>query len=885
MHTAWRTGEFDDVRGDRIRIVLDHTITTDHVNLVQVLDAPNDRFITRALVRFDGGAARPVDLGPASRTAAGQTISFPTRRFRSFEIQVQDTNAGATQIFGGLSAVGFAEIRLRDDAPDAKPVVVHEVLRMPSDLLRAAGAASGGRPLVLLMNRDRVLPAPARQDPEASLVRRVALPTARDFAVAGQLRLSRLRSDPQIDRTLGYTGPVVATSSARLVGAPAARASSALDHDVSTAWETPFRSAVGSWIDLRPGALRTMDHLDLELVADGRHSVPTAITVSNDTGQVRHVELQVPKDSSTPGATVSATARFPSLTGSRFRVTIDRVRPVLTREYDCGCDVETPAAIAELGVPRLPVVAPPATLPTTCRADVLRVDGTRVPVRLSGTTADAVALQPIAISACGGERDPVTVRLDAGRHDVRSGSGASTGLDVDRLVWSSRPGGAIDRRLTTAGQVQVRSGGPSPAVRVLRSGRASLSVQVAAAPRPSWLVLGQSQNAGWRATIDGHDAGGSRLVDGYANGWVVPPHAHAITIDLEWVPQRTVQRALAVSIVSVMLCLGIVLVSTRRRALPAAAAVGAGDAWPVLGRGDATAGPVGLDRVDGHGAGGGGLRRARRAAGDRDRPRRGSGGRAPVAEVAPVVRAARARVRPPRGPLRGGPAGAAPPARRSSSGRRSSDGPGRWGGWRWSCSRPTSRSRSSRAVAQPDGAAADPTPSPPRAFPSRGMRSSRPRVPTTTVTAKSASAYHARLGWCAARAAMSSAAAAMPTRGRDRGTSAATTATSAATTAVVGRLTNAVPRNVAPTTATVVSGRSATPGRRHDHGTGATASTARSASRRVRRRRRPTIRITTHSTSATAETESAIQIVRWGVHERCTVTGPAWPGRTSHAFA
>ena len=58
VHTAWRTGEFDDVRGDRIRIVLDHAITTDHVNLVQVLDTPNDRFITRALVRFDGGATR-----------------------------------------------------------------------------------------------------------------------------------------------------------------------------------------------------------------------------------------------------------------------------------------------------------------------------------------------------------------------------------------------------------------------------------------------------------------------------------------------------------------------------------------------------------------------------------------------------------------------------------------------------------------------------------------------------------------------------------------------------------------------------------------------------------------------------------------------------------
>ncbi|HEX2551960.1 MAG TPA: alpha-(1-_3)-arabinofuranosyltransferase family protein, partial [Nocardioidaceae bacterium] len=218
-HTAWRTGQFDDVRGDRIRIVLDHPITTDHVNLVQVLDPPNDRFITRALVRFDGGNEQSVDLGPESRTAVGQTVTFPKRRFRSFEVEVRDTNVGEQQVFGGLSPVGFGEIRLRDDAPGARPVVVREIERMPTDLLRAAGTASERHPLVILMNRDRVLPVPARTDPEAALVRRVTLPTARDFGVAGQLRISRARTDAQIDRTLGYTGPVVANSSARMVDA------------------------------------------------------------------------------------------------------------------------------------------------------------------------------------------------------------------------------------------------------------------------------------------------------------------------------------------------------------------------------------------------------------------------------------------------------------------------------------------------------------------------------------------------------------------------------------------------------------------------------------------------------------------------------------------
>jgi hypothetical protein len=290
------------------------------------------------------------------------------------------------------------------------------------------------------------------------------------------------------------------------------------------------------------------------------------------------------------------TARFPALTGSRLRVTITAVRPVLTLEYDCGCDVETPAAIAELGIPDLPAVAPPATLPSRCRTDVLRVDGAPVPLRLSGSTADAVALEPIAIASCTGQGRPpdrLTVALSAGRHDIASGPGSETGLDVDRLVWASRAGGTPNPRLTRSGSVAVGSGGASPAVRVLRSGRANLSVEVAPSRRPSWLVLGQSQNAGWRATIDGRDAGGSTLLDGYANGWLLPAHARALTVELEWVPQRTVQRALALSIVSVMLCLGIVLVSRRRRRMGTVAPVAAQDLWPTLGRADADAAPVG----------------------------------------------------------------------------------------------------------------------------------------------------------------------------------------------------------------------------------------------------------------------------------------------------
>ena len=571
--TAWRVGEFDDVRGKRIRIVLDHPITTDHVNLVQVLRPPNDRFVTGAIMRFDGKFATPIRLGATSRTVAGETVRFPRRAFRSFEIEVRDTNVGQQPVYGGMSPVGFAEIRLRGDAPNAPPVVVHEVIRMPRDLLRVAGVASSARPLVLLMQRDRVLPVPARRDPEVSLARQFTVPSARTFTVAGDVRLARDRDDAQIDRTLGYSGPVVAQSSGRLVDAPAVRASAALDHDPATAWVTPFKQVVGSWIRVGFGTARTIDHLDLAFVADGRHSVPTALTIRSGTGEARTVALEVPSDQPTANATVATTARFAPLRTDQLEVRIAKVRPVLTKEYDCGCDVQTPAAIAELGVPNLAAVAPPAAMPTQCRDDLLNVDGTPIRARLAGTTAAATALEPLALEPCGSASGRVVASVAAGTHVLTSTAGAVAGVVVDRLVWSSTATGGPGSGLTPAATVAPASPRSGPRVELTRTGRATMSALVTSASRPFWLVLGQSQNAGWRATVDGRDLGASQLVDGYANGWLVQPNHHTLTVELEWLPQRTVQRSLALSMVAVMLCLGIVLFSSPHRR-PGAALVG-----------------------------------------------------------------------------------------------------------------------------------------------------------------------------------------------------------------------------------------------------------------------------------------------------------------------
>jgi len=91
---------------------------------------------------------------------------------------------------------------------------------------------------------------------------------------------------------------------------------------------------------------------------------------------------------------------------------------------------------------------------------------------------------------------------------------------------------------------------------MLKSGRTKLQVSVSGATAPFWLVLGESQNAGWKATVKGVGSlGGSQVVDGFANGWRIDPKGHpSLVVDLEWVPQRKVWDAIALSLFGVGLC-------------------------------------------------------------------------------------------------------------------------------------------------------------------------------------------------------------------------------------------------------------------------------------------------------------------------------------------
>ncbi|GIU87536.1 MAG: hypothetical protein KatS3mg009_2051 [Acidimicrobiia bacterium] len=584
LGTDWRAAAFGPGIGERLRLELDGAITTDHVNLVQPQVRSRDRYVTEVELRFDGGDPVRVRLDASSRTPSGQTVWFGRRAFEVLEIEITDLNVGERRLHGGANAVGFAEVRLRDESAD-RDVRVEEVVHMPTQMLDALGARSLDHPLVVVASRERIVPVPPRRDPERAILRAFELPTARDFALTGTARISSEADHEAIADALGLPGAdeggVDTDASEFLAGCVACRADAAVDGDPATAWRTPFVRVRGQWVSYETAAPVTVDRLDLAVVADGRHSVPTRLRVEVD-GSVRDVPLPAVADDPREGATAQVSVSFPPMTGRTVRVTVLDVRETTTFDFYSGSYTLAPAAIAELGVPGLERASVPRRLPDGCRADLLEVDGEPVAVRLTGTPAAAVHGDALAFEACGPSG---ALRLGAGAHEIRAAPGAVTGIQLDRVVLASAAGGAAGE--VAGGRVTAPGGEPTaPRVRVSEEGRTRVRARVEGADGPFWLVLGQSHSRGWTARVGGEDLGEPRLVDGYANGWYVDGATGDLEVVLEWVPQRRVWAAIGISLAAVAGCLAIVAVTWwRRRSLAASAVPGPGDAdvalqWP-----------------------------------------------------------------------------------------------------------------------------------------------------------------------------------------------------------------------------------------------------------------------------------------------------------------
>lgn len=559
--TAWTFGAHSPVGGVRLRVDLDHPVRIDHVTLLQ---ATGTRHVTGVTVEVDGHAVAHARLGPASLSGQGQVVRFPAVTGNRVDLVVDGATGGAHRRFDGLGSVGFREVAI--------PGVGHvgSTVRLPTDLLQEAGASSLKHPLTILLSRMRA-PQPPRSDPEQRLVRTFTLPTARSFAVGGTAEVATTDSDQLISQLVGQTGSapsapapggvqvVSASSSGRLVGDRSATAMAAVDGNPATAWSPDIGSQVWSWLRYQLSAPLTVDHLNLQVVNDGRHSLPTTITVAAG-GQSRTVQLPpLAVGTGRPqGSTTSVPLHFAPVTGSSVTVTIDGVHQVRQPDYYStftGQTDELPIGIAELGLP-VSVPPVPAQVPVTCRSDLVAVDSVPIPVQVTGSTGTALGGGPLTVKGCGSAADGV--HLSAGSHTITTSRPGPSGWAVDTLNLGSAAGGAPAAPAAPAagagpGPQPQAAAAPTPAsppLAVLHQDRTSMTVRVGASSGPFWLVLGQSLSSGWKATLpDGRSLGPPTLVDGYANGWYVP--AGVVTqptvVTLRWTPQQVVWAAIAVS--------------------------------------------------------------------------------------------------------------------------------------------------------------------------------------------------------------------------------------------------------------------------------------------------------------------------------------------------
>ena len=561
--TAWVEGALQLATNETLQITLDHPVTTNNVTLLQPQGGERNRSITSVSLRFDGKDPLAVPLNQSSLTPPGQAVSFSTRTFSTLSITVTGVT-GSKIYLSGLAGVGFAEVKIGG----VPPATVS--LRMPTDLLNKIGVASANHPLDLLMHRLRTSDIGARSDVEPVLRRIVSLPTARTFTLQGESRLSAIVSDSLMNVVLGRTTstsfpansnglvPIVQSDSSSRLSADLNAASwSAQDNNPSTAWQSAFTNPIGQWIEFSTARPISFDHLNLQVIADGRHEVPTSVTVTAG-GVNRVVQLPaIPLGVGRPQGSITVLpVSFPALSGSTVRLTIDSVITLSRNQVTLDGGNPPPVGIAEMGIPGVVEPLTPVDVPVTCTSQLLSLNGQAVPVAIQGSTQAALNRQALHIAPCG---DAATgVAFPAGTNQVTSGDGSQTAWNLDLLGFSSARAAPPSSPVTAPA---------TPSVVVMHTSQWSADVTLHGGGPASWLVLGQSLSSGWQATMNGRSLGVPTLIDGYANGWKIPAMTPGTVakVSFVWAPQHIINVAQLISLFGLLAVVVLSLWPVKRR--------------------------------------------------------------------------------------------------------------------------------------------------------------------------------------------------------------------------------------------------------------------------------------------------------------------------------
>lgn len=547
VSTSWKTAAFADARNSFLQLRLVKPAPINSLHIVQPQDPTTNRWITRIGISIDGRHISNINLPESTRSVTGGEVRFPKTTGRTLKITVLSTTGDHGNL-RTMSGVGFASL-----SSPSWPVVDHSLL-MPTSLLRRAGNASTTNQLTLVMTRLRAASTPPRTDPENSLDRMFDLPNSRSFKLSGNATLNATITDIALDQLIGRTGGTITKtdSSHRLLGSLTSSSHEAFDGDSRTSWTPTFMFQDGQWISFTTAGVQKITGFKLGIVNDGIHSVPTKMTLSNGTQSFTFKTELKPSLNASRGHVDYVTVSTPPLSGTNFRLTIDAADRVQVRDRVTGGINIPPFAIAEISVPGLQSSQTPEKFDTGCQNDLLTVDGQSIPIRISGSTEDALVQRRLDVAMCG-----PAFTLTAGMHRLATRDGRVSGLNIEQIALNSSgiPGSANPNLTNRGGSWKSRS-----------------TVQATLSPSDGgrWVVLGQSFSGGWRATINGVDLGSPSLIDGASMGWRLPNKVDAgSTVVFDWMPQHRVWLALWLSLAGLLVVCGLAFGrSTRTEWLP-----------------------------------------------------------------------------------------------------------------------------------------------------------------------------------------------------------------------------------------------------------------------------------------------------------------------------
>ena len=509
--TAWVVGDRSEPLGHFITVSGTHGT----LHLLQPPSTAANRMISTVRITTDTGEPIDVALGPESLRGEGQLVDLAD------DGPVTITITGVAERIGGTdtgpSAVGFAELGMGINT---------EVVRVPVTEL----AVAEDTPTAVVLTRLRVDPRNRwRSDPEQTIERTFTLATDHDFTVTATVLPNDRAPESVLDSLDLLSGTT--TSNRHLIGVPSARGAFAADHNVASAWTSPFGEALGSTLTV-PLNGQPLTELGLVQFLDAQHSLITAVQMMASNGTTYDLEVPAPDENGKSTLTLPE-----ALTGDRFSLTVKGTNAATTIDRRFGELTTLPVSIRELVSPAIPLPVRGGHGDPFCDDTLLTIDGQ--PVGLIATEGG----NPERLTTC----DPL--QLSAGTHRISTANGLVGGIDINQLVLDD---GVADVQRSTP-----------PVVTVERT-RTTRTATVAPCRTGCWLIMGEGFNTGWSASAGGKSLGMPQQVGGGFNGWWIAPSTTPTIVDIEWQAQTPVTVALVLSGLAVIGCIALA-VGRRRR--------------------------------------------------------------------------------------------------------------------------------------------------------------------------------------------------------------------------------------------------------------------------------------------------------------------------------